>query len=410
MTVGDEVSSDCYNPLVISPRFSWGWFVLPVFLGALVPLACDDTGKAELVLPPGNPPDGGNLADVEIPDGDPGGDAPVGDAADGGAPRVLVSVTPNPAGDGPPTVSQVAEARLIALAAGSRGVVLRRSPVDLVSEKAFTQLESETNAYGKNEIAVSFVFTVVDGTARKLESTFDGYAWDDSYVLKAMASRIDQILQRLGGKAPYFFLGRDVDVYLAAHPDERPALETFLGELIGYLRTHALAPPNLRLGVGFSHAGVIVPDPSWPKLLEASDVAVCSYLPGLGMDMAGSPSDIATDADVLVAKVQGKPIFLEALGFPSSDVVGGSEAKQALFLENFFTMLGPRRSSFEFVNIEGLHDLGPLRCAARATFAGQAAQGPWAAHACSLGLFTADSQPKAAWQAFLNGAAAFASP
>lgn len=408
--MGDEVSSRCYNPLVISLRFSWGWFVLPVLLGAVVPIACDDTGRVELVLPPGNSPDGGNLADVEVHDGDPDADASLDDAADGGAPRVVVSVTPNPAGDGPPNVSDVAEARLTALAAGSRGVVLRRSPEDLTSEMSFTKLESETNAYAKNAIVVSFLFTVVDGSARKLESTFDGYAWDDSFVLKAMASRIDQILQRLGGKESYFLLGRDVDVYLAAHPDERPALEKFFGELIGYVRTHPMAPPNLRIGVGFSYAGVTVPDPSWPKLLEASDVATCSYLPGLGMDMAGSPGDIATDADVLVAKAQGKPIFLEALGFPTSDVVGGSDAKQALFLENFFTVLGPRRSSFEFVNIEGLHDLGPLRCADRAAFAGQATDGPWAKYACSLGLFTADKQPKAAWQAFLNGAAAFASP
>lgn len=408
--MGDEVSSDCYNPTVISLRFSWRWFVLPLALGALVPVACDDTGKVELVLPPGNLPDGGNPADVVVADGDPSGDGAFGDAADAGASRVLVSVTPNPAGDGPASIADVAAARLTILAAGSRGVVLRRSPSDLDSEMAFVQLESEANAYGKNEIVVNFVFSVVDGNARKLDSALDGYAWDDSLVLKAMASRIDQILMRLGGKAPYFLFGRDVDVYLAAHPDERPALETFLGELIGYVRTHALAPPNLQVGVGFSYAGVTVPDPSWPKLLEASDVAACSYLPGLGMDMAGAPSNIATDADILVTKVQGKPIVFEALGFPTSDVVGGSEAKQAFFLENFFTVLGPRRSSFAFVNIEGLHDLGPLRCADRATNSGQAVEGPWAAYACSLGLFTADSQPKPAWQAFLNGAAAFASP
>jgi hypothetical protein len=395
---------------VISLNFSWRWFVLPLALGAILPLACDDSGRIELVLPPGELPDGGTLADVEVTDGALDGDAQLDDAADSGVSRVLVGVTPNPRGDGPPNIADVIDARLTVMAVGARGVVIRRSPVDLASDEALGQLEAEASTYGKNGIVVNFVFSVVDGSARKLDPAFDGYDWGDSMVIKAMATRIDQILLRLGPTPSYFLFGRDVDIYLAAHPDERPALEAFLGELIGYVRTHVSAPPNLRIGVGFSYAGVTEPDPSWPKLLEASDVAVCSYLPGLGMDAAGSPSNIATDVDVLATKVQGKPIVIEALGYPTSDVVGGSDAKQALFLENFFTVLGPRRSSFEFVNIEGLHDFGPLRCADRALFSGQAVDGPWAAYACSLGLFTPDSQPKAAWQVFVNGAAEFASP
>jgi len=63
-----------------------------------------------------------------------------------------------------------------------------------------------------------------------------------------------------------------------------------------------------------------------------------------------------------------------------------------------------------FVNIVALYDLAPGRCAERATFAGQAVDGSWAAYACSLGLFNADSQPKPAWEVFIKGAAAFATP
>jgi hypothetical protein len=395
---------------VFSLRLSWPWFVLPIVLGALVPIACNDSGRIELVLPPGTSPDGGNLADVDLGDGDVDGDAFVADAPEGGSLRVVVGVTPNPRGDGLVNVADLVDARLTVMASGSRGVVVRRTPADLVSELAMTQLETETSAYGKNGMVVNFVFTVVDGKTRGLESALSGIAWDDSLVLKAMATRIDQIMARLGGTASYFLFGRDVDVYLAAHPEERPAFEVFLEQLIGYVRTHALAPPNLRVGVGFSFPGVTTPDPSWAKLLAMSDIAACSYLPGLGTDSAGLPTNIATDADVLVAQAQGKPIVLEALGFPTSDVVDGSDSKQALFLETFFTVLGPRRYSFDFVNIEGLHDLGPLRCAERAKFVGQSVDGTWAAHTCSLGLFTADNQPKSAWEVFVNGAAAFASP
>ena len=391
-------------------RFSWRWFVLPIAFGAVFPVACGDDGRIEIVVPPGIKPDDGGSSDAEAFDGNGDGDASGEDGADAGSSPVLVSVTPNPRGDGPLAIGDVIDARLTVIASGSRAVVVRRSPAELTSASAWLQLQTEAAAYGKNGIVVNFVFAVVDGNARGLEAAFSGLAWNDSTILKAMYARIDQIMERLGGTAPYFLFGRDVDVFLAAHPNERQAFEAFLLELVGYVRTHSLAPPNMRVGVGFSFAGATAPDPSWSKLLAASDIAACSYLPGLGSDNAGLASNIATDADVLVASAQGKPIVIEALGYPSSDVVGGSDGKQALFLETFFTALGPRRAGFAFVNIEELHDLAPGRCAERAMFQGQAVDGLWATYACSLGLFAPDGQPKPSWQVFVNGAAAFASP
>jgi hypothetical protein len=225
-----------------------------------------------------------------------------------------------------------------------------------------------------------------------------------------MHERIDQVFVRLAGYSPIFIIGRDIDVFLESRPDERAAFEALVLDLIVYARTNPLAPPNTRIGVGFSFAGVTSPDPSFSLLLEDSDLAVVSYLPGLGSDVAGLASAVATDADVLVERAAGKPIVLEELGYPTSEAVGGSEAKQALFLETFFTALGPRRSSFAFVNVDALHDLGPGRCAERALYAGHSADGAWATYMCSLGLFTADGQPKSAWKVFIGGAAVFASP
>lgn len=391
-------------------RSSWRWFVLPLALGAFAPSACDDQGQIEIVLPPGKIPDGGNWPDVDVADGLFDGDGSFGDVADAGVSRVLVGVTPNPRGDGPPVIGDLIDARLTAIAAGSRAAVVRRTPAELTTDLAFSQLESEVGMYGKNGIVVNFVYAVVDGNTRGLMDDFSGLRWIDSTVLTAMHAQLDLVMMRLGGTAPYFLLGRDVDVYLAAHPEERVDFTAFIVDLIGYVRTHPLGPPDLRIGVGFSFSGATVPDPSWLELLGASDVATSSYLPGLGFESVGLASNIAADVDVLAVSAMGKPIVIEALGYPSSDVIDGSEGKQALFLDTFFTVLGPRRSNFVFVNIEALHDLAPGRCAARATFEGQPIDGVWAAYACSLGLFTADSQPKPAWQVFVNGAATFASP
>lgn len=372
-------------------------------------MACDD-GRIELVFPPGTSPDGGDLLDSAFADGDMNTDGNGDGSADAGAFSMFVGVTPNPGGDGVITATDIVDARLITLAAGVRGVVLRRTPAELSTDAAFAALETEASAYEKNGIGVNFVYSVVDGRGRGLDSAFAGLAWDDPVVLKAMFGRVDEILARIGGTTRYFLVGREVDVFLSAHPEERPEFESFLNQVVGYVRTHPLAAPDLRVGVGFSFAGATLPDPLWSKSLVMGDVAACSYLPGLGENTAGLASNIAKDADLLVASSAGKPIVVEALGYPTTNVVGASEAKQALFLETFFAALGPRRGNFAFVNVETLHDLAPERCAARAMFEEQSVDGVWAAYACSLGLFTADGQPKPSWQVFLDGAAAFASP
>jgi hypothetical protein len=386
------------------------WFVLPLALGALGPFACDDDGRIEIVVPPDNFQDGGGFSDGEAFDGDANNDGNVDDVVDAGSSPVLLGVTPNPRGDGAPAIGDVIDARLTVIASGARAVVIRRLPAELTSDAAWSQLQIEASTYGKNGIVVNFVFAVVDGNARGLEEAISGLAWNDTTLLKAMYARIDQIMARLGGTAPYFIVGRDVDIFLAAHPDERPALEAFLLELVSYVRTHSLAPPNMRVGVGFSFAGATSPDPSWSTLLAASDIAACSYLPGLGTESAGLASNVAADADALVVSAQGKPVVIEALGYPSSDVVGGSDTKQALFFESVFTVLGTRRAAFAFVNIDELHDLASGRCADRATFQGKAVDGLWATYSCSLGLFASDGQPKSSWQVVVNGAAAFALP
>lgn len=387
-------------------RPAWPWFVLPLLLGALAPVACG--GPIELVLPPDKPHDGGSL-DSESPAASDG-DASDLDALDAAWSPVLVGVTPNPRGDGTPSIGDVIDARLTALAAGSRGIVVRRTPAQLLSDTALNELESEANFYGKAGVAMMFVFAVVDGFASGLEPALSGLSWKDPAVFKAMYGRIDHALARLNGVATYFLIGRDVDIFLASRPQERKAFETFILTLISYVRVHPLAPPNLRLGVGFSFSGVNLPDSSFSVLLKTSDVAACSYLPDLGSDAVGLASDIAADADILVQRALGKPIVVEAIGCPSSGIVGSSDVNQAGFLDAFFSAVSQRRSSFAFVNVEQLHDLAPQRCADRAAFEGQPAVGPWTAYACSLGLFTADSQPRLAWQVFLNGAAAFASP
>jgi len=391
-------------------RFLRWFFLGGVPAAVLAPLACEGTGPIELIVRPGNEDDGGSSHDAAQPDTSTDGSGGDPDAGDAGASPVLLGLRPNAKGDGVPSSSDVIGARLQVLAAGARGVVVRRAPAEIDDEAEIAALAKEAKFYSDRGSVVAFSLGVVDRFSRRLPSDVEALPWDAPEVTASVRLAIDRAFTAFAGCAPYFLVGRDVDVFLASHPEERAGFEAFALDVIDYVHTHPLAAPETRVGVGFSFEGVSLGDPSFVELLESSDVAVVSYFPGLGLPEVGLSSAITTDLPAMVASASGKGIVLEAIGYPSSSVVGASEEKQAHFLDAFFEALGPRRSGFPFVNVEALHDMGPMTCADLASKAGQPADGPYAAYACSLGLRTVTGQEKAGWQAFLKGAAAFASP
>ncbi|UQA59596.1 hypothetical protein [Polyangium aurulentum] len=376
---------------------------------SIATVACEAVGRPDLITSPGPVGDGGSMLDAGWPEASLEDAGSSTDASDASSAPVLVALTPNPAGDGTPSIGQVIDARLKVLAAGARGVVMRRALRDL-DATALAALAQEGAFYSKHEVSIALTLALVDRAEDTRPSELVGAPWDAPEVRDAVHQAIDGSIDALGPSLSSLVLGRDVDVYLAAHPELRPGFEIFALDALAHARAHPGASPDLRVGVGFSFVGATLPDPSFEPLLEASDMAVLSYLPGLGEKEAGLTTGIAAHADAMVASAGEKPILLESFGYPSSSVVGGSPAKQALFLETFFGALGPRRASFGFVNVEMLGDLGPVRCSERAAAQGEPPDGPYAAYICSLGLVTVSAEDKPAWTSFLQGAAAFASP
>jgi hypothetical protein len=372
-------------------------------------VACEGVGPSDLIATPGPVGDSGSTLDAGWPDAllDDAGSA--GDADDASSALVLVGITPSPAGDGDPTAGQVLDARLKVLAAGARGVVVRRALRDLDADALFA-LAQEGAFYSKHGVSIALTLALVDRAEDTRPSHLVDAPWDAPEVRDEVYQALDGVIDALGPSLSNLILGRDVDVYLAAHPEQRQAFELFALGALEHVRAHPGTPPDLGVGIGFSFVAATLSDPSFGPLLEASDMAVLSYLPGLGEKEAGLTSAIAVHVDAMVASAGQKPILLESFGYPSSSVVGGSPITQALFLETFFGELGLRRASFGFVNVEMLGDLGPVRCAERAAAQGEPPDGPYAAYICSLGLVTVAAEDKPAWTSFLQGAAAFALP
>jgi hypothetical protein len=371
---------------------------------------------------------GARLIDFDLqPDGGVGGGPPfydagsdqsdgesptLPDAGDAGPEPVFVGIQPSPKtdGDGEPSAGDHLEAKLTTLAAGVRVAVIR-VPWRALAAGGEADLAAEVAFYEKYKRKVIVNLAFVDRRADARPDELTPLSWDDPQVIAAADATLDGLLQTIGPSLSALTFGRDVDVFIESHPEEREALEAFIDHVSSFAKKHPAAPPELKVAAGVSFEGLVVsPSPSIEALLASSDIAAISYIPGLAEGGVAPASEVATQLDHVIAAAAGKPILLQAVGYPSDPLAGSSLEKQSLFFETFWGALGPRRAFFPWVNVAELHDLGPAACDAHAASQGEPKDSKHAAFFCSLGLFTSAGEQKPAWSSVLEAAATFASP
>lgn len=363
--------------------------------------------------PPGGPGPGSGAGapyDGGTADVDGSGGAPSNDAGDAAVTPVLIGITPSPRSDHTdgPTAGDYLEAELTTFAVGVRGAVVTRALRDL-DDDALDALDALGDLYAARGLRVLFNLALVDRAADGRPPPLDALPWDAPEVALAVHQAIDGVLARFGGELAYLTVGRDVDVYLAGRAGERAAFEQVAADACAYAAAHPAAPEGLRVGVGFSFEGASS-SPSFPALVAAGDAAVLSYLPGLAAGRAAPTSTVAGALDAMAALADGRPVVLQAVGYPSSTTVSGSDEKQRAFFQTLFDALGPRRAAFAFVNVAELHDPTPAACDAHAAAQGEPPGGLFASFACSLGLFDQGAAYRPAWLEVASSSAAFATP
>ena len=389
-------------------------FFTPALFAAALSLSggCDRSLLPELVFPPDGGVGGGPSFYDGGSDAGDAGSPTLPDAGDAGPEAVLVGILPTPKtnGDGKPTVGEKLEAKLTTLAAGVRVAVIS-VPWSALAAGGEPDLAAEVAFYTQHKRTIIVNLAVVDRRADARPEELTMLAWDAPEVFAAADATLDSLLQKIGPDLSGLTFGRDIDVFIEAHPDQRAAIEAFTSHVSAFAKTHASAPPELKVAAAVSFEGLVTsPSPSLEVLLSSSDIAAISYIPGLAEGGVVPASEVATQLDKMIAAAAGRPILLQALGYPSDPMTGSSLEKQSLFFDTFWGALAPRRAFFPWVNVAELHDLGPAACEAYAVSQGETKDSKPAAFFCSLGLFTSAGEEKPSWSSVLEGSAAFASP
>lgn len=329
---------------------------------------------------------------------------------DAGVSPVLVAITPTPASQpgAAPSPADALQAEAATFAAGARAAVVAL-PWDAVAKDQNPELVKKMAFYAQHGKRVALDLAVVDRLADHRPASIGGAAWESAEAIAAMQTAIDALFAASGDEVAFLTIGRDVDVYLAAHPRERSGFITFAKQACTYAKQHADAPKGLQVGVAFTTAA-LKGESTFAVLMDVEDVVALSFFPGMGQMDPNADLGVATAIGQMADVGASKPVLLLSAGVGTDPLGGGNEDAQKKLFATLFTGIAAHRKSFALVNVVELHDAPHDQCTAWAKAQGEAPDGAFAAYACSLGLWKIDGTPKPAWQAVLAGSAALAAP
>lgn len=207
--------------------------------------------------------------------------------------------------------------------------------------------------------------SVVNASADSRPAALQGQAWMSSATRGAMRDSIDLIYETFGQELAYVSFGMEVDRYLASHPAQAPAFVDFMLETLNYARAHPGRPETTSVGLTWSAASwsdeaVDVSDRD--ALADTSDAVMVAFYGLDETDHLLAPSQAVADLGALVESIEGRPVVLHRVAYSTSTLLGGSELKQATFVEELLGMVGEHRERVPFVGIAMLHDPAPEAC------------------------------------------------
>lgn len=221
-------------------------------------------------------------------------------------------------------------------------------------------------------------------------------SWDDPLMLARWDSLLNQIIPALGKHVKYVSLGNEVDVRLLANPGELKGYKTFINrgkETIQKLRS------DLKVGVTIT-AGTIFTQPDWVMdLTREMDLLFVTYYAVGPSFKVKTPAEIQTDLNKLLAFDTGRRMVISEIGMPASEVIGGSEAKQAAFVSQVFKTFSSKGSKVPLLAWFITTDFSPPLVDLFQTYYGLK-DPSFAAYLATLGLKDHTGRPRLAYKTF----------
>jgi hypothetical protein len=242
---------------------------------------------------------------------------------------------------------------------------------------------------------------VLNTTDKETPADLLDVPFDDPHMRERFIALFDAILPHLNENVRFLSIGNEVDIYLAANPDEWETYRTFYHNAATYVHETA---PGLQVGVTVTFAGATQHPEEVARLNDVSDVVILTYYPFRDAFRFDNPAAPLEDFPLMVEIAARRPVVLQEVGYASAQLLESSEAEQAEFVVNVFSAWSDVGAAIPFLDFFLLHDLADETCSEFEDYYGLRDE-HFHAFLCTLGLRQADGTPKQAWDVFVEQAA-----
>lgn len=172
---------------------------------------------------------------------------------------------------------------------------------------------------------------------------------------------LDDMLARLSNLEPWVLaVGNEIDIAIATA--QNPQLEdqvwrdylTFLERVREGVHTR---DPEMLVGVKLGWEAVLAGDQRVLDLIAASDVLIVSYYPSRGNFQVKAISEIEADVLAMLARAEGKPVYIAEAGYPSGEANGSSSLMQAEFVSEMLRLHQAHAQQVRATCFVWMHDL-----------------------------------------------------
>ncbi|MFA7275498.1 MAG: hypothetical protein WC043_01700 [Pseudobdellovibrionaceae bacterium] len=236
--------------------------------------------------------------------------------------------------------------------------------------------------------------TTIDTVKRVLPDDLEDEDWTSNDLFDRYKLLLDEAAIVMPRDLKFFIIGNEVDVYFEKHPDEVAAYLTFIQKVKPEVKKRF---PQARVSVSVTFDGLIQKrDEFVTPFVSASDMAVFTFYPMVGVK--DYPVGLMpTLLDKLIQNAQGKDVFLQEVGFPSSPDAHSSPERQAEVFKTIIPAIAAR-PQIKYASIFIMHDFGKPMCDAFTDYYSYDTR-EFRGFLCSLGLKYDDGTPKPAWNA-----------
>jgi len=173
----------------------------------------------------------------------------------------------------------------------------------------------------------------IDTMKRMVPPDLAATAWDAPEMLAREKSLLKAICGVMPDTCQAVMLGNEVDGYLGSRATEADQYVAFLREGRSVLHT---AHPGLLVGVTTMFIGIADHGKLIDRLHRDMDFVSMTYYPTVGAFGVLPTEDVGSHFAKMLAIAGSRKLYIQEAGYPASELLGSSEAKQAAFVDALF--------------------------------------------------------------------------